>query len=133
MIRRGAGGRLEECQARRAVAVDVDGARLSGLMPETKTGRAREKAAAAVGASPHYVQDAKKLRAAAPTWPTKSWPAPSLSTAHYTKWSGRVHPSQRLPVGSSGFPRACQPSRASLAEPLLCVLAVLDLLEAGLG
>jgi len=36
------------------------------LMPEVEKGRARDKAAAAVGTSPRYVQDAKKIEAEAP-------------------------------------------------------------------
>jgi N6-adenosine-specific RNA methylase IME4 len=36
------------------------------LMPEVEMGNARDKAAAAVGVSPRYVQDAKKIEAAAP-------------------------------------------------------------------
>lgn len=57
--------KYEAGEAKKRQACGQGGVLLPALVPEAK-GEAREKAAAAVGVSPRYVQDAKKIEAAAP-------------------------------------------------------------------
>lgn len=55
-----------EAKKRQATSTGGGNPQLVALMPEAETGKARDKAAQAVGVSPRYVQDAKKIESAAP-------------------------------------------------------------------
>jgi hypothetical protein len=58
-----AGVEIEQVEAERARERQGTRTDIAEKIPQGETGRARDKAASAVGANPHYVSDAKKIAA----------------------------------------------------------------------